>query len=320
MKNMSFRTFFILILAVLGILYGPNLFKGGVPINKSISLPVLALKHDYLLVKKIAEFPINPAPGKTFYATDVAAIGPNLMAVADSPGNQILIYDFKGNLIRKWGKMGTGPKDLHEPSGLATDHKGTLYVMDTWNGAVKVFDQYGKLKKVLDLARFGFFYGPRRVGWGGGSLLVPNPSNNRLARLSLGGELLNVWEDKDNVGQLSSAVGDGKGHFYVAGTANNKNHILELDESGKVTQTLSSGNSASELVLGPKGRLFAGGYGIASRVFDSNGSLLGELADEAAPEKPLDTVYGIDVAEDGTILTCLGETAALYRFSKDKEK
>src|ERR1039457_6331774 len=95
----SFKKFFILVLIILGVLYGPGLFKTSMH-SKPKDFPL----------KKVAQFSLNPSPGKTFFVTAVAAIGPNMLAVTDSPGCQVLEYDFKGKLIRKWGgKSGKAP-------------------------------------------------------------------------------------------------------------------------------------------------------------------------------------------------------------------
>src|SRR5258708_319831 len=82
-KGVSFGKFFILILVILGVLYGPSFLKNGVETKP----------NDFLL-RKEAQFKVNPSPEKTFFAADVAGIGSGELAVADQPGNQILIYDF----------------------------------------------------------------------------------------------------------------------------------------------------------------------------------------------------------------------------------
>jgi DNA-binding beta-propeller fold protein YncE len=307
--GISFKKFFILILIVLGALYVPSFLKNSFQ----------AKPNDFLL-KKVAQFKVNPDKGKTFFVTSVAAVAPGELAVTDCPGDQVLIYDFQGNLIRKWGKKGAGPTDLNEPSGIVTDRKGNLYVLDTWNGAVKVFDLKGNMERILDLAHFGFFYGPRQIGWGGNSFLVPNPSNFRLARISPAGELQGLWQGEEVVGKASAAIGDGRGRYYVGDTNLKKSRVRVLDESGKVLQTIKTGVAASGLALDSKGRLFVGCYGDSSRVFDADGKLLGVLTDEDEIGKPLNLFYGIDITADDMILTCAGEMVTIYKVSGEKAK
>ena len=303
----GFKIFLALIVVVLGVMYGPGLFKSGPP-----------PKPNNFLLKKVAQFNINPAPTKTFFATDIAAIPPNKLVVTDCPGCQVLQYDYRGKLVRKWGKAGKGPKELYEPSAIRTDKKGNSYVLDTWNGAVKIFDQFGNLQKVVDLTHFGFFYGPRRMGFAGDSVLIPNPSNFRLARVSLAGQLQSIWEGPDSVGKASAAISDGKGHFYVADDTEKKGCVRVLDETGKVLRTIKTGGAPGNMALDSKGRLFVEGtYG--SSAYDADGNFLGVLADEAEIGKPI-YYNGIDVASDDTLLTTGGNMVTIYKVAEQKEK
>jgi hypothetical protein len=304
--NLDSGKFILLVLLVLAVLYGPGLFKNGFQ-----STPT------YFKLRKVTDFKINPNPEKTFFATDVVAIGTDELAVTDQPGGQVLIYDLKGNLVRLWGKIGKGPKQFSEPSGITSDRNGHLFVMDTWNGAIKEFDVKGKLLKVLDLSRFGNFYGPRQVRWGGDSLLIPNPANSILGRLSLSDELLNVWHG-DDIGKVISAIGDGKGHYYVGDSNEKKSRVQVIDETGKPIQTIKSGIPASTMALDSKGRLFVSCYGEATRVFDKTGNLLGNVVDEAQPTGVLGQWMGMDITPDGLIIGCAGDLVSIYRVAEDK--
>jgi sugar lactone lactonase YvrE len=72
-----------------------------------------------------------------------------LLYVADTELDQVLVYDadsFKP--LRKIGKTGhnhelTTPGDFSKPTGLAVDHEGNLYVCDTMNNRIEVFDAEG---------------------------------------------------------------------------------------------------------------------------------------------------------------------------------
>jgi len=73
-----------------------------------------------------------------------------LLYVSDIQLDQVLVYDADSlKLLRKIGTTGhnhelTTPGDLAKPSGLAVDADGNLYVCDTLNDRVEVFDADGK--------------------------------------------------------------------------------------------------------------------------------------------------------------------------------
>jgi len=98
----------------------------------------------------------------THKATDVITDGmvePSMLAldkenrllyVSDINLDQVLVYDADTlKLKRKIGTTGhnhelTTPGDLAKPSGLAVDQEGNLYVCDTLNDRIEVFDADGK--------------------------------------------------------------------------------------------------------------------------------------------------------------------------------
>ena len=72
-----------------------------------------------------------------------------ILYVSDSELDQVLAYDADTlKLLRKMGTTGqkhslTTPGDFAEPGGMAVDQKGNLYVADTLNNRIEVFDPDG---------------------------------------------------------------------------------------------------------------------------------------------------------------------------------
>jgi sugar lactone lactonase YvrE len=73
-----------------------------------------------------------------------------LLYVSDIELDQVLVYDADSlKLLRKIGTAGhhhelTSPGDFARPSGLAVDQEGNLYVCDTLNNRIEIFDADGK--------------------------------------------------------------------------------------------------------------------------------------------------------------------------------
>lgn len=70
--------------------------------------------------------------------------------VTDPELDQVLVYDADTyKLLRKMGTTGhkhelTTPGDFSKPVGVAVDHEGNVYVADTWNDRIEIFDADGQ--------------------------------------------------------------------------------------------------------------------------------------------------------------------------------
>jgi len=93
-----------------------------------------------------------------------------LLYVSDVELDQVLVYDADSlKLLRKIGTTGhhhelTSPGDFARPSGLAVDREGNLYVADTLNNRIEVFDADGDFVRTFGKAGDGPGYFARPKG------------------------------------------------------------------------------------------------------------------------------------------------------------
>ncbi len=148
-------------------------------------------------------------------------VAPNGMLYLSEPNNRrVLVFDANEK------QMGTISEGLSAPSGLAMDGEGRLYVMDSANAVVNVYDKGGKLQ-----ASFG------QKGTGPGEFSVPR-----------------------------DVAVDRQGHIFVADTLNHRvqvfenagKHILSLGHKGTKT---SEFNGPEGLLIGPDDRLYVADRG-----------------------------------------------------------
>jgi len=147
-----------------------------------------------------------------------------LLYVSDIQLDQILVYDADTlKLKRKIGTTGhnhelTTPGDFGKPTGVAVDKEGNLYVADTLNNRIEIFDGDGKFIKTFGKAGDGpgYFARPKGVAVDSdGHIWVADGVQDRVQVftfdgqlcISMGGHgllpgqfqgLVNVFSDKNN--------------------------------------------------------------------------------------------------------------------------
>jgi DNA-binding beta-propeller fold protein YncE len=113
--------------------------------------------------------------------------------------DQVLVYDADSlKLLRKMGTTGhnhelTTPGDFAKPSGLAVDADANLYVCDTLNNRIEVFDADGKFIRAFGKAGDGpgYFSRPKGIAIDGdGHIWVADGMQDRVQVFNSESQLL----------------------------------------------------------------------------------------------------------------------------------
>jgi len=125
-----------------------------------------------------------------------------LLYVADAGNDQIFVFDADPpyKLIRKIGTGGkahtlTSPGDFAKPTNVAVDQDGNLYVSDTWNDRVEIFDSEGNFIRTFGKAGDGpgYFSRPKGIAVDqDGHIWVADAMQDRVQVFSQEGDLL-LW-------------------------------------------------------------------------------------------------------------------------------
>src|SRR6202158_2408956 len=122
-----------------------------------------------------------------------------LLYVSDIELDQVLVYDADTlKLKRKIGTTGhnhelTSPGDFAKPTGLAVDQEGNLYVADTLNNRIEIFDADGKFISTFGKAGDGpgYFARPKGVAIDGdGHIWVADGQQDRVQVFNQQAQLL----------------------------------------------------------------------------------------------------------------------------------
>ena len=138
--------------------------------------------------------------------------------VPDAELDQVLVYDADPpyKLLRKIGTGGkehtlTTPGDFARPSNVAVDQDGNLYVSDTLNDRVEIFDAEGNFIRTFGKAGDGpgYFARPKGIAVDGdGHVWVADAAQNRVQVFTPEGRLL-IWMGERGTlpGQFSALAG-----------------------------------------------------------------------------------------------------------------
>jgi sugar lactone lactonase YvrE len=136
----------------------------------------------------------------------------------------------------EFGKEGTGNGQFKEPSGIATDSEGNIWVVDTGNNRVEKFNEKGEY-----LFQFGEegtgngqFKGPKGIGIDSeNNIWVVDTGNNRLQKFNPKGEYLSqIGKEGTGNGEFKSPTGIALGNG-IAVTDTGNNRVQRFNEKGE---------------------------------------------------------------------------------------
>jgi sugar lactone lactonase YvrE len=275
-------------------------------------------------VQKLLKVQGDESPAGSFVPWGIAPIGKDKVAVADVSHNRILVFDRQGKFFKEWGKRSKGSKadEFHEPSGMVADDKGNIYVIDTWNAAIKGYDENGKSILGIDLNKFQSFFGPRGLGFDGHNFLVADTGGHRVVQIGMDGTLGVSWGKQGTgsgefKGPLAVAA-DSNGNYYVADTDNNR--LQRLDREGKNTKTIKCGAPVSSVAVDKQGRFYvgSGADGGTIKAYSPSGKYLGDLVDEAGSGDAFRGPRSMWVASDNVLMFSVGTVFYLFQLPSEK--
>jgi len=208
--------------------------------------------------------------------TDVVVDANGVIYVADEGNDRVQVFNEYGQYVRTIGGGGTGSDLGHfagwGPERLAVDAQNRLYVADSGNNRIQVFDAAGAYLTTIGGSwgnRTGQFRGPFGVAIGpDGAVYVADHDNNRVQKFAAGVPgwrqvNINGFGERSNGNILTLAPFDGR---LYAGTSNyggQGSQLWRMNTSGAWTPVMQDGfgdpqNIGIDHLAEFDGKLYAG--------------------------------------------------------------
>ena len=207
--------------------------------------------------------------------TDVAIDANGTIYVADEGNDRVQVFNSNRQYVRTIGGGGTGNDFGHfndwGPHRLAVDSQGRLYVSDTGNNRIQVFDSSGAYLTTIGGSwgtRSGQLRGPFGVAVDtNGNVYVTDRNNHRIQKFAPG---VPGWQqvNLNGFGDRNSSIGALApfGGYLYAGTYKYADHgaqIWRMDAAGNWTPVMTNGfgvyyNIGIDHLVEFNGKLYAG--------------------------------------------------------------
>jgi sugar lactone lactonase YvrE len=223
---------------------------------------------------------------------------------------------------------GSGEHQLSEPSDLAVDASGNVWVADTENSRLEEFGPEGKFIRTVGSSGTGQgqFEGIYGVAISpNGNVWTSNCDDGHIEEFSSEGKFIKEFGSRGSGnGQFYCPEGlavNAEGLLFVADRGNNR--IVELTESGLVIQNFvnpAEGEGPSDVVLDSAGDVWATYYA-DSKVdeFGPNGTLIRSWGTHGSQAGQLNGAERLAIGPEGNIWLAEYETSRVQIFSRSGE-
>jgi tetratricopeptide (TPR) repeat protein/streptogramin lyase len=213
-----------------------------------------------------------------------------------------------------FGQEGREIGQFRQPGSVVVDEAGRLYVADTYNHRIQVFDPNGHFLHTFGAegAQRGALLRPKGLAWGPNHLLyVADTGNHRIQAFNQQGEVVMALGSFGNLPSQFNApeamAVDGSNTLYIADTQNHR--VQKLAPDGSLLLSWGGSGSGKGEFLGPSdialdrdGRvLVADTQNHRVQVFTNGGQYLWEIGKAGRGAAEFDSPRGIATDDQGDI-------------------
>jgi len=214
-------------------------FRGNFYISDNFWRKIFVFNRKGKFVKEISDEGLSEE-GKLANPVGVAVSPNNYLYVVDMNEHRIWVYDLGGahrrpGYLFTFGIRGTRDGEFNYPSNIFVDNKGLVYVTDTMNFRIQIFDQNGKfIRKFGQIGDGpGYFSRPKGIALDSkGNFFVIDALRETIEVYDNNGQYLGFLGGRGkNPGQFSLPAGihiDSGDTIYVADSFNQRIQIFRF--------------------------------------------------------------------------------------------
>jgi streptogramin lyase len=152
------------------------------------------------------------------------------IVVADTGGARLVLFNLAGAVVGEVGRYGDAPGEFREPTDVARDEAGDLYVLEAYNQRLQRVDRWGGSLGIWPIPPSVAYDGPHMAWAPDGSLLITAPGDGAVLRYASDGRLLGRWTEAGGL-PMQRPVGiyvDEQGIVYVTDTLAQQVYRFEM--------------------------------------------------------------------------------------------
>jgi len=231
------------------------------------------------------------------HPSDVLVTPDKRVLVLDGVSNRVVIYDQDGKFLGTFGLGGNGEAELDMPLGMAQDAKGRIYIADTRNSRIQIYDNKGAYQSQIELPHNEGMKEPDPVDVAvdneRGLLYVVDNENHRIETYGLAqknhiGTIGGMGHNRGQFRWPFSITLDDQGIAYVVDVVNTVVRTIRPEEKWGFGNDIGGwGVEKGELfrpkgvAVDAKGQVYvADSYLGIIQVFDQAGNFQAALGDE----------------------------------------
>jgi DNA-binding beta-propeller fold protein YncE len=220
--------------------------------------------------------------------TEIAVSDTGHIFILDGANDHVVVFNQDGKMLYQFGKQGEQAGEIKDAVGLCLDHNQNVYVADTGNQRIGIFDTLGNYIRKIDLTSWAARPVNVKVAEKTGRIYVSDAQNHKILCFNLDGVFKFAWGSYGkNFGEFKfpgmSCI-DDSGNLLVVDILNGRIQIFNPD--GKNPRQLSTLGILPGQLFRPKGividdqsRIFVSdSYTGIIQIFNPDGSLYGILS------------------------------------------